>query len=490
MKNGKLKKKIAIIGGGLGGLATAVRLSASGHEVTLCEGSKTFGGKMNHWHSNGFTFDTGPSLITMPEVFRETFKAADERMEDHLELVRLDPVADYIWPDGTRFQHGTNLPHWLDVIRNLDRRDVDGFMRFLKLGARLFEVSNETFLRRGVSQPPDWRTIKAIRHLPLRRAWGNYYKVVRTLFRSPYLRQMFNRYPTYVGSSPYKCPATLLVIPYLEFAFGGWFVNGGLYRIVESLVKIARSNGASMLTEAPVERISHQGGRVTSIHLVGGQRIEADAVVMNGDASYLPGLLGNEDAELEPSERSMSGFLSLVATKKDLPSLHHHTVCFSADYEHEFKQIGEGKFPSDPTVYINAPSRSDRSIVPENGETLFIMANTPARTKLWDTGQIANAWDGVVERITGSGLPDFREDSVLVDHWTPRRIADRYTMPGGAIYGKNSHGWRNAFMRPRNQQKKRGLYLVGGSSHPGGGTPTVLMSAKIISNLIVNDEGF
>lgn len=484
-----MSKRVAVIGGGLGGLATAVRLASRGHRVTLCEAGATFGGKMNRWQSRGFTFDTGPSLITMPDVFRETFEAAGERIEDHLQLERLDPVAEYIWPDGTRFEHSTNLAQWLDVLKQIEPRDAEGFMRFLEHGARLFELSSETFLRRGMDQPPDWRTLKALRHMPVRRAWGNYDAAVREFFVSPYLRQMFNRYPTYVGSSPYRSPATLLVIPYLEHAFGGWFVKGGLYRIVESLVEIARAKGVELLTNAPVDRIWHEGGRVKSVHLASGHSVTADVVVMNGDASLLPRLLGEGAGDLAPNERSMSGFLTLAAMGSDMPALHHHTVCFSENYEREFQQIFEREeFPEDPTVYINAPSRSDRSVVPGTGETLFIMANTPARAEAWDEGMTRTAWERVLGRITRSGLPDLREDAVEIDHWTPRRIGERYRMPGGAIYGKHSHGWRNAFLRPRNRHAKGGLYLVGGSAHPGGGTPTVLLSARITSNLIEKNE--
>lgn len=481
--------RVAIIGGGLGGLATAVRLSAAGHMVTLCEAGPAFGGKMNRWQTQGYTFDTGPSLITMPHVFEETFQAAGARMEDHLELVRLEPVAEYIWPDGTRFEHSTNLPHWLDVLRALEPRDADGFLRFLELGARLFELSSETFLRRGMDQPPDWRTIKALRHFPLRNAWGNYDKVVRSLFRSPYLRQMFNRYPTYVGSSPFRSPATLLVIPYLEHAYGGWFVKGGVYRIVEALAGVAREKGATLLANAPVARIGHERGRVKSVHLADGGSINADVVVMNGDASFLHQLLGGDEPTLPPERRSMSGFLTLAAMRNDMPNLHHHTVCFGADYQHEFSQIfDDGEFPEDPTVYVNAPSRSDRGVVPGQGETLFIMANAPARAEPWDEAMTRTAWQRVVGRLARSGLPDLREDALAIDHWTPRRIGASYRMPGGAIYGAHSHGWRNAFIRPANRQRTRGLYLVGGSSHPGGGTPTVLLSAKITSSLIEKHE--
>lgn len=477
--------RCVIIGGGLGGLALAVRLAARGQSVTLCEQGPTFGGKMNRWIADGYTFDTGPSLITMPWVFRETFQAAGARLEDYIELERLEPVAEYIYPDGTRFQHSTNLPAWLETVRQLEPRDVDGFLRWLKLGARLYELSNETFLRRAASEPPDWRTLKALRHLPLRFAWGNYDKAVRAHFRSPHLRQLFNRYPTYVGSSPFRSSATLLVIPFIEYAFGGWYVKGGLYRIVEALAGLARGLGVDLRANAAVERIETGGGRVRGVVLADGARIEADVVTMNGDASLIGRLLGGGGAsELPPAQRSMSGFLSLLGTRNTLHGTHHHTVCFSADYAREFRQIfEEQRFPEDPTVYVNAPSRSDRGLTPGEGETLFVMANTPARDEGWDEAATERAFARVQARLQASGFPAL--DIALRDHWTPARIARAYRMPGGAIYGSDSHGWRRAFMRPANRQKAaRGLYLVGGSSHPGGGTPTVLLSSRITAELI------
>ncbi len=481
--------RVAIIGGGLGGIATAVRLAAQGHQVTLCEASPTLGGKMNSWETHGFRFDTGPSLITMPHVFREAFEAAGERLEDHVELQRLAPVAKYIWPDGTNLLHTTNLPAWLDTIREIEPRDVDGFMRFLQLGARIFEVSDATFLRRPMSAPPDWRVFKSLRHFPFRHAWGNYARMVNAHFKSPYLRQMFNRYPTYVGSSPYRSPATLAVIPYLEFAFGGWFVTGGLYRIVQSLASIAQAKGAELRVNAEVERIEHGSGRVKSVRLTDGSKLDADVVVMNGDAGLLGQLIGDPaPRRVHEDERSMSGFVTLMGMREDMPGLDHHTVVFSADYRHEFDQLDAGDFPTDPTVYINAPSRSDRSLVPGRGEALFLMANAPARMAPWDAGTTRAAFERVSARLVQSGFADLREGNIVCDHWTPRRIGTTYHMPGGAIYGKNSHGWRNAFLRPANKQQLNGLYLVGGSSHPGGGTPTVLLSAKIATELIGKHE--
>src|ERR1700753_685370 len=250
---------------------------------------------MNVFESDVFRFDTGPSLITMPWVFAELFEACGTRLEEHVELIRVSPLADYVFADGTRFTYSTHLPEWLGVIRQLEPRDVEGFFRFMRLGARLFALSRETSLRRPLLAPPARRVLRALRHLPLRRAWGNYHATVAAHFRSPHLRQLFDRYPTYVGSSPYASPATLAVIPYIEFAFGGWHVRGGLYRLVESLVSLARGLGGEVRTCARGERIAHEGHRVKRVRLADGSRLEADVVVMNGDAATTGALLDADD---------------------------------------------------------------------------------------------------------------------------------------------------------------------------------------------------
>ncbi|HWW76367.1 MAG TPA: phytoene desaturase family protein [Pyrinomonadaceae bacterium] len=507
------KRRAVVIGGGLGGLATAVRLAAGGWRVEVCEQGATFGGKMNTHEREGFRFDTGPSLITMPWVFEELFASAGARLSEHLELTRVSPLAEYVFADGARLTYTTSLPEWLETVRRLEPRDVEGFLRFMRLGASIYELSRETFLRRPVKAAPDLRALKALRRLPLRRAWGNYQAAVNEHFRSPHLRQLFGRYPTYVGSSPYKSPATLAVIPFIEYAYGGWHVRGGLYRIVESLVALARRLGVTLHHDARVQNIEHENGRVRGVKLACGTRLAADVVVMNGDASTTNALLDGglshdgkpapggdaahalpESTPSEPalpeSERSLSGFVLLLGLKRKLPSLAHHTIYFSSDYAAEFSQLfGERRFPRDPTVYVCAPSRADASLAPAGGETLFVMANAPASSG-WDERKIEEARASVFERLSKSGFPCVECDAVVSDVWTPERLGRAYLCPGGAIYGTHSHGWRRAFLRPPNKSPKvAGLYHVGGGSHPGGGTPTVLLSARITCELIGRHEG-
>lgn len=493
--NGR-RKRVVIIGGGLGGISAALRLAAKGHEVTVCEQGERCGGKMNLWSKDGYRFDTGPSLITMPWVFSDLFNAAGAAIEDHLELTRVSPLSDYIYPDGVHFTYSSSMPEWFDVLRQLES-GVDGFLRFLKLGSQLYEISSQTFLKR---RPLDWpgaTDLGLLRHMPWRYGWGNYHQTIAAHFKSPHLRQLYDRYPTYVGSSPYESPATLAVIPYIEFTFGGWYVRGGLYRIVESIVELAKHFGVAFHLNSKVDRIEIEGDRVAAVHLAQGARLPADVIVMNGDASNTPALLRKEkldresDNVLEQKDRSMSGFVMLLGMKNTMPELRHHAIYFSSSYREEFRQLfGERRFPEDPTVYVNAPSRSDRTMVPGEGETLFLMANAPANDgDRWDEEEIRRARSRILSRLRESGFRLNEEEIMVEEVWTPRMIRERYSMPGGAIYGGNSHGWKNAFLRPGNKDRKiRGLYYVGGSSHPGGGTPTVLLSAQITCELIERYE--
>jgi phytoene desaturase len=472
-------KHVAIIGGGLGGLAAGLRLRKRGFPVSIFEAGATFGGKMNRWEAQGFVFDTGPSLITMPWVFEDLFRAAGSSLDEHVTLTPLHPLAEYFFDDGTRFTYTSDLPAWLQTLKHLDARDVDGFFRFQKLGARIWEVSKQTFMRRTPTSPPSLEDLKVLRNFPLRHGWGNYHRTVESHFHSPHLIQMFDRYPTYVGSSPYRSPATLALIPYLEFAFGGYAVKGGLYSIVAGLATLSRQLGIELCTDSKVVRIEVEQGTARAVYLASGERVAADIFIMNGDSQSLANLLGEPE---RPDDRSMSGFVTLLGIKRDLPELEQHSIFFSADYRREFSQIfDEKRFPDDPTVYVNAPSRADRSLVPGCGETLFIMANSPAT----GDAEIGEYRKRVFARLRKGGFPEIQDDIVIEDCWTPARIAQRYLMPGGAIYGSNSHGWKNAFLRPPNRHERiRNLYRVGGSTHPGGGTPTVLLSAQITCDLI------
>lgn len=485
-----MSKQVAIIGAGLGGISCAIRLAALGLKVDVFEQGAQPGGKMNLLKAEGFTFDTGPSLITMPWVFEELFEVAGRKAIDFISMEQLRPLARYHFADGRTFSYSSDLPEWLETIKEIDPVDIDGFLSFMRMGARIFEVSRNSFLQREPFAPPRREDLPGLWNFPLRGAWGNYARVIERTFRSPYLRQLFLRYPTYVGSSPYLTPSTLSIIPYLEFAFGGWYVKGGLYRIIENLVELAQGLGVDFHFDSPVTGISSASGKVNGITVGGKDAWPADIVVSNCEVGDVAGLLGNRTAgRLKEQDRSMSGFVLLLGARRDLPELVHHQVYFSGDYFREFSQIvDERRFPDDPTVYVNCPSRNDRSLVPEAGEALFVMANAPANDN-WGPDETEEAKRRVLKKLRDSGFPLVESDIVVEEIYSPDKIANRYNMPGGAIYGTHSHGWKKAFLRPPNKDRRfGGLYYVGGSTHPGGGTPTVILSSLITSDLIKRYE--
>lgn len=481
--------KAVVIGGGLSGLAAALRLRRRGWSVALCDNGPAPGGKMNRWCAEGFFFDTGPTLLTMPEALRRLFADLGERIEDHLQIRPLDPHAEYVFPGGSRVAVPAGWNDWLRAASEIAPGDAEGLRRLHEVGRRIYVISSETFFRHhplAATSLPSWRTL---RELPLRYAWGNYARVVSRLLGDERLRRIYLRYPTYVGSSPYRCPATLLVIPFLEHHTGVWFVRGGMYRIVEALTRLAERMGVQMRTGEQATAIEHEHGRVRAVELGDGVRLATDVIVYTGDSATLPLLLGGR-VRATAASRSLSGLVLLLGLKEKLAGLHRHTVFFSENYYEEFEDLfARRRFPRDPTVYMHAPD--DPALAPGGGQALYVMANAPGDpAACWDDSAARQAAEAVFERLERSGLRGLRQRIAVMDLWHPGRMAARFLAPGGAIYGDNAHGWRRAFLRPPNRVWRiRGLYCAGGSFHPGGGVPMVLLSAEIAVRLIEQDLG-
>lgn len=486
-----MNKSAIIIGAGLGGLATALRLAYRGWQVKVLEQGTRPGGKMNTLERNGFTFDTGPSLITLPAVFERLFAIGDVDFHSELNPVRLDPLFEYRFANGDRLSYSSQLP---DVTAEIERvtgshKEVEGFYRFLSLGARLFNLSEATFFQRPPFARPRASDLRLMLSAPKRHAWGNYQKAVRHHFKSPQLRQIFERYPTYVGASPKHAVGTLALIPYMELAEGGWYLPGGLYQIIEKLCGMASNAGIDIQTETAVTKLLVNNGKISGLETATGIQVEADIVVSNADPGAIYRLSGGAaGAELKQDQLSMSGFVMLIGLNRKLDDIRHHTVCFSGDYEREFSEIFDGqRFPIDPTVYVNVPTRSDPSLAPAGCESVFVMANAPANPAAWTSEFEAEAVRHIRHRLACSGMPDVFNNAQFIECWNSARFEKEYAAPMGAIYGRVAHGWRGTFMRPPLKDRKvNNLYYVGGGTHPGGGTPTVLMSAEIVANMIGN----
>jgi phytoene desaturase len=475
---------IIVVGGGLGGLSAAIHLAAAGHPVTLLEQNERVGGKLNLVETDSFSFDTGPSLLTMPWVLRSVIEQGGTRLEDELAIEPLDPACRYFWPDGEQFNAWQTTPRLLEEIARLDPADVSGFLRFMSYAQRIYSAVEEPFLLspfgglRDMLRPQLVTDSLAID--PLRTVD----QAVRSFFRSPHLRQLFNRYATYNGSSPYRAPATFNLIAYVEFAQGAYHVRGGMYQIARALERVARRLGVEIRTCAPVERIAVSDGAVRAVRLASGEELGARAIVANVDPRRVYGRLIPEAARaatrIERLELSYSGFVLMLGVDRIYSSLAHHNIFFSSDYEREFRAIVGRQVPyPDPTVYVCAPSVTDASVAPPGTMNLFVLVNAPNLSNRFRWEREAGAYrDLVVRKLERMGLSDLSSHIIVERMMSPADIERRYNAPGGAIYGLASNGPFTAFLRPPQRSRIRGLYFAGGGTHPGGGIPLVLLSGR------------
>ncbi len=502
------QRHVAIIGAGMGGLAAAIRLAARGERVSVYEAGAGPGGKLNRWQSGGYTFDTGPSLLTMPWVLRELFAAAGRDMDDALTLDRVDPICCYHFADGSTLEVTSDTARMAANIERLSPPDVPAFFRFLAHTANLYALAGDPFLRHpmdtslfGRGRTEMFRYGFRARDLPKFAAPRTVHQTVASFFRDPRLRMVFDRYATYNGSSPYHAPAAFCIIPFVEFATGAWHPRGGMYRIAETLAALAADLGVALHHGTPVARITldRSGTRATGLHLADGEHVAADAVISNVDVltthdrlldGTVPGVLERR-AALRRLEPSYSGFVLLLGTRRTYDRLPHHSIYFSADYEREFGDVVRRRVPpADPTIYVCRTTATDPAAAPPGGDNLFVMVNVPYLDGRTDWDALAPRYrDKVLAALAARGLEVRDADIAVEDRWTPERFRAAYGAQAGALYGFASNTRRAAFLRPPNRSPDfAGLYFAGGSTHPGGGVPLALLSGGIVAEMIAGGD--
>lgn len=479
-----------VVGAGMGGMAAAARLARLGHRVAIFEAADAVGGKLGLFERDGFRFDTGPSLLTMPFVYHELFIVTGAPLSEELSLRRLDPIARYRFGDGTWFEAAAEDSRMRDNIRTLSPGSERGWDAFMARGAAIWEATRTSFLDAPLR---GWRTLAALArrhpaaistiapHLTLR-------ALARRYFGDPRLLAFIDRYATYTGSDPRRAPAVLASVPFLEHRYGGWYIDGGLRNLADALARRCALLGVQIRCSTPVSSIIRERVRLR-VELADGSALAADVVVANADATRVLGGLvqGVRPPKAPPS---LSGFVLCLGVRGRTPGLAHHNVLFPQDYDAEFDDLF-GPVPgavADPAILCSVPH--DPAVAPPRHESWFVLVNAPrhdpsARTGVdWDAPGFASQYaTRVLDLMARRGL-DIRSRVLFQEIRTPADLERLTGAPGGAIYGSSSNGPRAAFLRPPNRTEVPGLYLVGGSSHPGGGLPLVALSAKIVADLI------
>ncbi len=497
---------IAVIGSGLAGLAAAVTLAGRGHRVLLLEANEWLGGKAAVLEADGFRFDMGPTILTVPRVLSRVFAEAGRDLAEELDLVRLDPQWRCFFDDGDVL----DLVEDLDaMVRNIDRftKNADagrGYRRYLAQSKRLHGISERFFFWKSVEGIRDTLDVRAnmrlstladVLSLRMGQTLGG---VVRRHVSDERVAQMVDHFVQYVGSNPFAAPAVLGAIADMQTSEGIWYPRGGIGKVPEALARVAREVGVTIRTSAPVAGIGTDAGRVSSVRLATGEVIEVQAVVSNMDAARTYRELVPEAwrTELEPTparrrEPACSGVVFYLGLDRAYEHLAHHSFVFSRDAAEEFDHIyRRGELAPDPTCYLASPARTDPGVAPAGGDALYVLVHTPYLRPHHDWDEMLPRYRKVVfdKLARSAGLHDLESRIRFEQHLTPVDIHRRYRVLDGAIYGLASHGRFVGAFKPANRRTRLpGLYLAGGAAHPGPGMPMVLMSGWIAADALHRD---
>ena len=494
---------VAIVGGGLGGLAAACVAAARGHKVTLYDKNDWLGGKAAVLHEGGYRFDMGPTILTVPRVLERIFAEAGRDLADYLDLVPLDPQWRCFFDDGSR----------IDLVADVERMAAamdrfvpntgagDGYRRFQAISAHLHDVSDRFFFWKPVEDMFDTIDLRAnlnpgtLRDVLSLRMGASVAGTIRAKVKDERLAQMLDHFVQYVGSSPYGAPAVLCAIAHMQAAEGVWYPVGGTRAVVEALMRLATELGAELKPGIEVRRLAIENGAATGIVTTAGETERYDSVISNMDSvrtyrELVGGAVGKR-YERKTFEPACSGVVLYLGLNRRYDHLLHHDFVFSHDPAEEFDWIyRRGEPAPDPTCYIAAPATTDPDVAPEGGEALYVLVHTPYLRPHHDWGEMFPRYRQVIldKLKRTAGLEDIEERIVVERHLTPRDIHERYKVLNGAIYGLASHGRFMGAFKPGNRSRDvRGLYLAGGAAHPGPGMPMVMMSGWIAADALDAD---
>jgi 1-hydroxycarotenoid 3,4-desaturase len=487
-------RRVVVIGAGTAGLSAALALAGRGLDVTVVERSDRPGGKMREVELGGHRIDSGPTVFTMRWVFDELFDLLGERLEDHITLQPLSVLARHAWPDGSRLDLFADGERTADAIGDFaGRADAEGFRSFSADAKKIFDVLKAPFICAPAPSMTALLRSSGFRDLTAIKPFQTLWKALGGYFSDPRLQQLFGRYATYCGSSPFDAPATLMLVAHVESA-GVWLIDGGMYRLATALSELAVHRGVRFRYGVEVSSIITESGRAAGVRLANGERIEAGSVVATADVAALSqGLFGRDAARaaaaIPDKARSLSAMTwSCLGKTSDFPLL-RHSVFFSRDCRSEFDRIfSHRQMPEEPTVYVCAQDRDDGAAMTNQPERLFILINAPAigdrhRFEPAEINECAKRTFGMLERC---GL-NIRTTPELTQVTTPTDFNRMFPGTGGALYGRSSHGWMASFQRPGVRTRLPGLYLAGGSAHPGPGVPMAALSGRMAATSLIED---
>jgi phytoene desaturase len=486
-----------VIGAGVGGIATAARLARHGYTVTVVEKGARPGGRCNRLVKEGYHFDTGPTLFLMPDLYAQAFADLGERMEDHLDLRRIDPVYQVHFDDGSSLDLTSDLPAMQAQLEAIEPGSFAGYLRYLREGSYHYRLALPTLVQRGFTRFFEFFNLKNLVMLFKLRLLLRHYARASTFFTDPRLRAAFTFQDMYLSLSPFDASATYSLFQYAELVGGIWFPMGGMASVVGALVGIAEKNGVRFLYNSPVERIVVDGPRATGAVLADGGEMRADVLVANADLVYVYRRLLPDDGtgdRLQRKKHTCSTVTFYWGVDRQYPQLGPHNIFLAGDYRGSFERIlKDHTLPDEPSFYLHAPVRMDPSLAPEEQDTLMVVVPVGhmdgAAPQDWVAIQ-NRARQFVLQRLAKIGMNDLEAHIRFEESYTPPDWRSRYNLTYGSTLGLAHNLTQMGYFRPPNRHARyRNLYFVGASTRPGNGVATVLISSRLTAERVLAEVG-
>jgi phytoene desaturase len=485
-----------IIGAGIGGLTTAAHLARRGIHVTVIEKNQRPGGRCDHFTREGHRFDTGPTLLIMPDVYEAEFAALGVNLHDALDLQRVDPTYHLVFDDGRQLALTSDMKSMCAQLEDFEPGSFQGFLRYMAEGQRHYDLAMKSLINRDFRRASEFFNIRNLPLLYQIKPLLPHYRHMNAYFHEPRLKAAFTFQDVYMGMSPFEAAATFSMMPYTELAHGVWYPRGGMNQVVEVMMDVTRKAGVEFVFETCVDRIEVNGKRATGVLLEGNQRLDADIVVANADLPYVyKHLLPDDDhaKQMERKKFSCSVISFFWGVDKAYPNLPPHTLFLADHYRENFEQISRSlPLPDNPSLYIHAPARLDPTAAPPGQDT--IIAIVPIGHMKEERGENwreirDGARQAVFKRLALLGITDLESHLKLETNFMPPSWHERYNLMKGATHGLSHTLMQLGYMRPHNRHARyHNLYFVGASTHPGTGVPTALISGHLTANRVIDEQ--
>ncbi len=488
-------KSVLVIGAGIGGIVAATHLAQHGFNVTVVEKNSHAGGRCDRISRDGHHFDTGPTLLVMPLLYEAEFQALGSSMHELLDLQRVDPTYHLVFDDGSQLALTSDMQSMQEQLEKFEPGSFDGLLRYLTEGHRHYHLGIERLVNRDFRKASEFFALKNIPLLTQLKPLVNHYKNMSAYFDDERLKSAFTFQDVYMGLSPFEAPATFSLMPYSELAHGVWYPRGGMYSVVEALMKLARESGVEFIFDASVERVDVNSTHARALILENGQRLEADALLANADLPYIYNdLLPDKDTAKSMARKrfSCSVISFFWGFDKKYESLAPHTLFLAHDYRENFKSIIDDLgLPENPSIYVHAPARLDPSMAPDGEDTVIGIVPVGHMSENGDQDWAAvrdEARQHVFRRLASFGITDLESHMKFETNFTPLSWRKRYNLMKGSTHGLCHNITQLGYFRPSNKHPRYdNLYFTGASTHPGTGMPTAMISGRLSAQRIMDD---